>query len=237
MPPKEIPARHNLQFYQCSNPACALRFPAPISFKKTSGECPRCKSPVNIVPTRGEVQDFGQRTAGNDQRSRLEVLLDNIRSTFNVGAMLRSSDGAGIDHAYLCGITPKPDNPRITKVSLGAEFSVPWSYHPNSIEVVADCKNRGMQVCALEILPDAVSVFDTNAIGYIPTLLVVGNEVSGIDPGILELCDRTIYIPMLGYKRSLNVAVAFGIAVYTLEFGRRLDSANLDPTDQRALKL
>jgi len=148
------------------------------------------------------------------------VLLDNIRSTFNVGAMLRTADGAGVNHLHLTGITPQPTNPRIAKVSLGAEFAVPWTYHTNGLRVVHDCKNRGMRILGLEILPSATSLFDVTAdILSVPTLLVVGNEVSGIDPEIQALCDQHIWIPMQGYKRSLNVAVAFGITIYTLRYG------------------
>ncbi len=221
MSPRENPARHTLQFYQCSNPDCTLRFPAPVSFEKSALLCPRCKSPVIVVPTREQVQNSDFHPSQNFLLPRLEVLLDNIRSTYNVGAMLRTSDGAGVDQAHLCGITPRPDNPRISKVSLGAEFSVPWSYHPNAVQAVIECKARGLMICAIEILPGAISVSNPQAHLEQPALLVVGNEVSGIDPGILELCDRSFYIPMHGYKRSLNVAVAFGIALYSLRFGKQ----------------
>jgi len=88
------------------------------------------------------------------------------------------------------------------------------------LNAVQECKDRGLQILGLEIQPDAISIFDAaSTLLDQPTLLVVGNEVSGIDPGIQELCDRNIWIPMQGYKRSLNVAVAFGIAVYTLRYG------------------
>jgi len=224
---REHSARHNLQFYQCSNPSCTLRFPAPISFEKSGPFCPRCKSPVKVVPTSDQVQNSDFHQTLNYPLSRLEVLLDNIRSTFNVGAILRTSDGAGVDQAHLCGITPCPDNPRISKVSLGAEFSVPWTYHPNAFQAVIDCKTRGLEICAIEILPGAVSITDPQAHLNHPALLVVGNEVSGIDPGILDLCDRSFYIPMHGYKRSLNVAVAFGIALYSLRFGKQGSPENL----------
>lgn len=223
MPLKEQPSGHDLQFYQCSNPSCTLRFPAPTSFEKARAQCPRCKSTVKVVPTREEVQQFSSHQSENFPLPHLEVLLDNIRSTFNVGAMLRTSDGAGVDQAHLCGITPQPDNPKITKVSLGAEYSVPWTYHPNAVQVVHESKARGLEICAIEILPEALSVYDPQAYLEQPSLLIVGNEVSGIDPGILDLCDRSFYIPMHGYKRSLNVAVAFGIALYALRFGKRGD--------------
>ncbi len=228
MPASESPAKHDLRFFQCSNPNCGLRFPAPA--EKTGWLlCPRCKSPAQPLVTRDEVASHNPRQEAASPQPHLEVLLDNIRSTFNVGAMLRTSDGAGVSHVHLGGITPQPDNPRIAKVSLGAEFSVPWSYRANGLETVQECKSRGLQIWALEILPGAVSIFDIpSETTANPALLVVGNEVTGIDPGIQELCDQSFWIPMQGYKRSLNVAVAFGIAVYTLRHAYLIRENSLD---------
>lgn len=197
-----------------------MRFPAPINYNGNLLRCPRCKSIVHPVPTRQQVENYNPRQAASTEHPHLEVLLDNIRSTFNVGAMLRTADGAGIKQAHLCGITPQPGNPRISKVALGAEFSVPWEYHKNGVQAATACKERGLKLWGLEIHPSAVSIFDIPPEERLkPSVLVVGNEVSGIDPGIQELCDQFFWIPMEGYKRSLNVAVAFGIAVYTLRYG------------------
>jgi len=220
MTASESPAKHNYRFYLCSNPNCTLRFPAPFDQETDALPCPRCKSPARPIPTPEEVTAYNPRQESSLDLPRLEVLLDNIRSTFNVGAMLRTADGAGVHHVHLTGITPQPTNPRIAKVSLGAEFAVPWTYHVNGVNAVLECKKRGLRILGLEILPGATSLFDLTADNLsVPTLLVVGNEVSGIDPGIQELCDQHIWIPMQGYKRSLNVAVAFGITVYTLRHG------------------
>lgn len=221
MPPSECPSGHPSQFYQCSNPACGLRFPAHSPDAANLRLCPRCKSPSQPVPTRQEVDRFNPRQEVNTGHSHLEVLLDNIRSTFNVGAILRTSDGAGIQQAHLCGITPQPGNPRISKVALGAEYSVPWKYHESGVQAATDCKSRGLQIWALEIHPGAISIFEIpSEIKTQPAVLVVGNEVTGIDPGIQDLCEQFFWIPMEGYKRSLNVAIAFGIAVYELRYGR-----------------
>lgn len=220
MATSESSAKNNYRFYLCSNPNCTLRFPAPIYPDSDWLPCPRCKSPARPIPLPAEVTAHNPRQGSPPDSPPLEVLLDNIRSTFNVGAMLRTADGAGVNHVHLTGITPQPTNPRIAKVSLGAEFAVPWTYHPNGLSVVQESKNRGLQILGLEILPGATSLFDLTAdVLSVPTLLVVGNEVSGIDPGIQALCDQHIWIPMQGYKRSLNVAVAFGITIYTLRFG------------------
>jgi len=147
----------------------------------------------------------------------LEIVLDNIRSTFNVGAMFRTSDGAGVKKLYVCGITPTPEHPKIVKTGLGAEWSVPWSYHTNAVTVVKALKEQGYTVFALESTEASVSLFETTLPNVAkPLALVVGNEVTGIDPDILTLCDKAVHIPMLGYKHSLNVSIAFGIAVYHL---------------------
>ncbi len=236
MPPAESPTKHDLRFFQCSNPNCGLRFPAP-AYLADSLACPRCKTPARLVPTRDEVASFNPRQESTGPQPHLEVLLDNIRSTFNVGAMLRTADGAGVKHVHLGGITPQPDNPRIAKVSLGAEFAIPWSYHADGLAAVQECKARGLQIWGLEILPGACSIFDIpSETALQPALLVVGNEVTGIDPGIQELCDQSFWIPMQGYKRSLNVAIAFGIAVYTLRHVNQFRENLLDPRRASALQ-
>ncbi len=150
----------------------------------------------------------------------VEALLDNIRSTFNVGAMFRTADGAGVRHIHLAGVTPAPDHPKVGKTALGAEYAVPWTLHWDALEAARECKQNGMRLWALEGGAEARPLFDLRPeLPGPPILLAVGNEVSGVDPGILELCDRHISIPMQGVKRSLNVSIAFGIAVYFLRFG------------------
>jgi tRNA G18 (ribose-2'-O)-methylase SpoU len=155
----------------------------------------------------------------------LAVLLDNIRSAWNVGSILRSADGFGIMHAYLCGITPTADNEAVTKTSLGAEDSVPWSYHKDAVKLVKGLRAEGWKVFSLEDDERAISLPSSDALasslnggGSHPGLhvLIVGNEVTGIDPELLELCDRIFYIPMRGEKKSFNVAIAFGIAAYVI---------------------
>lgn len=208
-------------FYQCSNPKCSLRIPAGRIPGPQPPLCPRCKSSLHPVPTVQDVANFlTQKPSPPSQPFLLEALLDNIRSTFNVGAMFRAADGAGVRHLYLCGLTPLPGNPRISKTALGAEHAVAWEYAPNGLQMAESLVSDGKSLWALETTPDAVSLFDIDDIPpHPPIVLVVGNEVSGIDPQILSLCSKKIFIPMSGYKNSLNVAVAFGIAVYHLMFG------------------
>lgn len=152
----------------------------------------------------------------------LDVLLDNLRSSHNVGSILRSCDGAGIRHVRLCGITSTPAQRKVGKTALGAELVVPWSYHPNGIDVIQSYKERGYSIWSLENTRASRSVFSLNLVDLNElTVLVVGNEVAGVDPGILKLSDQIVSIPMSGRKSSLNAAVAFGIVAYWLQYGIR----------------
>lgn len=203
--------------YQCCNPECAFRFPSPRLLAENP-RCPRCKTVTQIVPYADEVQ---REPDHQSSQTGLSALLDNIRSTFNVGAMLRTADGAGLQKLYLSGITPLPDHNKISKTALGAEFAVPWSYHNNGVTLAEELVKANRTLIALETRENAQSIFNYEITSTVEhPILVVGNEVTGIDPGILDLCSASVYIPMAGYKRSLNVAVAFGIAVYTLIYHR-----------------
>jgi tRNA G18 (ribose-2'-O)-methylase SpoU len=122
----------------------------------------------------------------------------------------------------LCGITSKPSQGKVGKSALGAERAVPWSYHLNGVDAVRSLRRQRYKVWSLENRVASQSIFDLGLNDLTgPMLLVVGNELSGVDPGILELSDRIVSIPMLGYKSSLNVAVALGVAVYWLQHGIR----------------
>lgn len=211
-----MPTLHYL-FYQCQNPSCGLRFPAQEGILKLE-RCPRCKSAVERVAALQIQQEAEQRTSPADALV-FEALLDNIRSAWNVGSMLRTADGTGIRRLYLCGITTTPVHPQVVRTALGAESSIPWQYASNAVELARSLISSGHRLWALEDTPDSVSLFDLDDhSGADPVILVVGNEVAGIDPGLLELCERVISIPMLGQKRSYNVAVAFGIAASYLRY-------------------
>jgi 23S rRNA (guanosine2251-2'-O)-methyltransferase len=145
------------------------------------------------------------------------VLLDNIRSAWNAGSILRSADGFGFTHAYFCGITPTPDNEAVTKTSLGAEDSVTWSHHRDAVRLVKGLKRDGWKIFALEDDPRAVQILPfPDSQSTSPAILIVGNEITGVDPGLLDLCDTVFYIPMRGEKKSFNAAIAFSIAAHVL---------------------
>jgi 23S rRNA (guanosine2251-2'-O)-methyltransferase len=150
---------------------------------------------------------------------RLSALLDNIRSAWNVGAIFRTADGLGIDKLYLCGITSTPNSEAVRKTSLGAEEIVAWEYSRNALETVNKLKSEGHKLIALEQDDRAIPLTDYQIPKLDPPILIVGNEVTGVDPELLNICDHIIHIPMLGRKRSLNVEVAFGIAAFQLTRG------------------
>ena len=203
------------QIRQCTNPGCRFRF--PVTDGRTSGElCPVCQTPTALAATVAE--GFKPERLAAPTGPVIEALLDNIRSVYNVGSILRTADGAGVGHLHCCGITPSPDHPKIAKTALGAEKSVGWMKSGNGLETAVSLKQRGYQLLALECTPDATLLPDMKLDNNQPVVLVVGNEVAGVDPGILEICDKTIMLPMQGVKNSLNVASAFAVAAYALRF-------------------
>ena len=205
------------QIHQCEEEKCRFRFPV-VEEATLRDRCPKCGGkarPIDVPFTSHGVERGKVMPAG----AELEALLDNIRSVFNVGNMLRTADGAGINHMHLCGITPTPDNPKLAKTALGAECSVPWTHHRDGLGAAVSLKKRGLRLWALEGGSRAESLFDLRVDSQgPPILLVVGSEISGVDPSILEHCERVLCLPMQGVKNTLNVAVAFGIAVYFLRF-------------------
>ncbi len=200
---------------QCVRSSCSLRFPV-VDHPPDGDRCPRCGASTRPVLA-GSLEREHIQPKGIANNLHLEVLLDNLRSAWNVGSIFRTGDGMGIRGLHLCGMTPTPDNPKVAKTSLGAERSVPWWYYADGLSVAHSLIEQGYSLWALEHDERAVSLVD----GEIPLTvgkigLVVGNEITGVDPGILALCERVVFIPMQGVKRSLNVAVAFGIAVALL---------------------
>jgi 23S rRNA (guanosine2251-2'-O)-methyltransferase len=205
----------NFEVRQCTNPDCRFRY--PVTDDRVTGEiCPMCRMPAAVAATYAE--GFKPEILPLPAKPVIEVLLDNIRSIYNVGSILRTADGAGLTHLYCCGITPPPDHPKIAKTALGAEKSVGWTRNRNGLETAVSLKERGYQLLALECTPDATLLSDVQLADSQPVVLVVGNEIAGVDPHILAICDQTIMLPMQGVKNSLNVASAFAVAAYVLRF-------------------
>ncbi len=204
---------------QCHNPDCRLRFPAPAD--TTLGErCPHCRNPTAVDVHYDSLDAREPSALPSRSFVGVSALLDNVRSLRNVGSMFRSADGAGLTHMYLGGFTPTPEHPQMAKTALGAEATVGWSSHRDGAALAEQLQGEGQRLWALEGGPMAQDFFAVAATEQEgpPVVLVFGHEVSGVDPRIVRCCERVLRLPMLGYKGSLNVSVAFGIAVYNLRF-------------------
>lgn len=160
---------------------------------------------------RPSVEDFRQR-----DKMPLTVVVDNVRSLNNIGSIFRTSDGFAVEEVMLCGISATPPSPEIHKTALGAEESVDWSYFASTAEAIDTLKKRGTIICCLEQVIGSVALqdFKPDFEGDKTYAFVVGNEVDGVDPAVVDACDICIEIPQLGTKHSLNVAVSAGIAMW-----------------------
>lgn len=145
-------------------------------------------------------------------RPQLYVVLDNIRSLNNVGAVFRLADGLGVRRIYLCGITPRPPRPEIAKIALGAESSVEHEWMEDPARAVVLLREMGVRVVAIEQTDGARPLHEFEF--EEPVALVFGHETVGIDDQVLKLCDDVVEIPMFGAKHSHNVATSAGIALY-----------------------
>lgn len=149
----------------------------------------------------------------------LVVVLDNIRSMHNVGAIFRTADALRLQCLLLCGITGQPPHAEIHKSALGAEEVVDWIYYKDAREAVQILKDKGYRVWALEQAEGSVKLPDIKehiSGNNTPLALVLGNEVDGVQQSVIDLCDGAIEIEQYGTKHSLNVSVAGGIALWYL---------------------
>lgn len=148
------------------------------------------------------------------KRNPVVIILNDIRSALNVGAIFRTADAVNAKKIYLTGYTATPEHPKVPKTSLGAENFVPWKKIDSAKELITNLKLKGYQIVGLELHENAVSFWKAEY--KYPVALLLGNEVEGITDDLIEMCDIIINIPMLGQKESLNVATATGIAAYEI---------------------
>lgn len=150
------------------------------------------------------------------------VVLDNLRSVYNVGSIFRTANACGIDKIILCGTTPTPLDKKglrrkdFAKVALGADDSVLWEYYEDTKSAIVALREEGCMVIAFEQDKRAVDYKTISLAEGGSVAFVVGNEVDGVVPEVLDLCTTIAEIPMLGTKESLNVTIAFGIGVYRI---------------------
>ena len=150
----------------------------------------------------------------NTQKFPLVLVLDNVRSLHNVGALFRTADAFAIEKIWLCGITGRPPQREITKTALGATESVAWEHAPTTTAAVQQLQAAGYAVVAVEQTTDSQSLSAFQPEAGRPYALVVGNEVFGVEDEVLALCDAAVEIPQFGTKHSLNVSVAAGVVLW-----------------------
>jgi len=162
---------------------------------------------------RKSVEDFKMAN-----KKPIVVVMDNIRSMHNVGSVFRTSDGFLIDGICLCGFTPQPPHRDIHKTALGSTETVDWVYYENTLDAVNALKDKGFKVYAIEQTEGSISLekfklVNPTAVAQ-PMAFVFGNEVDGVDQGVIALCDGVIEIPQWGMKHSLNISVAAAIVLW-----------------------
>lgn len=195
---------------QCPNPQCNFRF--PVETENYGIYCPLCGEQllVNEYSLDNGYAQFYKKSS-----IHLECAIDNVRSSYNVGSIFRSASAFSLKHLYLCGFTPTPDQLKVKKTSLGAEFLVPWSHQLNAIPLLEQKRTNGYRIYSIEASLTATSLLNyTVNTPENKVLIVLGNEIFGIDPEIRQLSDAILQIPITGDKKSLNVATAFSIAVF-----------------------
>lgn len=151
----------------------------------------------------------------------LTVVVDSVRSAFNLGGLFRTAECFGVSGLVLCGYTPLPDQPQVAKAALGTERLVAWRYAEDVRAAIAGIKAAGVPCFALETVAGAP---DLAAVAWpFPCALVLGNERFGLDPEVVAACDGAVRIPLYGSKNSLNVVTAFAVAACEVrrQFERR----------------
>jgi tRNA G18 (ribose-2'-O)-methylase SpoU len=165
------------------------------------------------------MQELGRPSAEQALRAGklpLSLVLDDIRSANNVGSLFRTADALGLKHVYLCGITATPPHRDILKTALGATDSVAWSYREDCTELIHELRGGGARVHCLEQTENSTPLQNFSVEAERELVLVVGNEVRGVQQEVIEASDGTIEIEQFGSKHSLNVAVSAGMALWAL---------------------
>lgn len=169
---------------------------------------------VSITHIKHNPLRISMHLLSGDHTNPIYIIVENVRSLFNVGAIFRSADGVNASGVYLTGFTGQPPRKEINRVALGADETVPYLYEQNTLTAIQYLKAQNVQVIALEKTDTSVNfqTFDYQS----PVAVVVGNEVEGVRPQTLDACDHIVHLPMCGQKISLNVSVASGIILYKL---------------------
>jgi tRNA G18 (ribose-2'-O)-methylase SpoU len=151
------------------------------------------------------------------------VILENIRSAYNVGSVFRTADAFLIEFIFITGYTAKPPHKEISKTALGAQNSVDWKYFKTTAEAITELKNDGYTIFAVEQVNDSISLEKISINS--PVAFIFGNEVTGVEQEVISLCDGCIEIPQFGMKHSLNISVAAGIVLWEVVRGNAFKSS------------
>ncbi len=157
------------------------------------------------------VEEFHQ-----SEKFPLVVVLDHVRSLYNVGSVFRTSDAFRIEGVCLCGITARPPHPEIHKTALGAEDSVDWSYYARTEDAVEELRSKGYTILAVEQCQGSTMMQDFHIEEGRKYAVILGNEVKGVQQQVVDMCDGCIEIPQFGTKHSMNVSVTAGIVMWSI---------------------
>jgi tRNA G18 (ribose-2'-O)-methylase SpoU len=150
------------------------------------------------------------------KKTPLVLILDNVRSLNNVGAVFRTADSFLLEAVYLCGITGTPPHKDIQKTALGATDTVEWKYYKQTIDAVSELKQKNYRVYAIEQAENSIMLNKFTALYNQKIAFVLGNEINGVEQVVIDCCDGVLEIPQSGFKHSLNIAVAAGIVSWEM---------------------
>ena len=162
-----------------------------------------------------EIPRIAPSSVPEHERHPITAVVDNVRSIHNVGSFFRTADGAWIEQMILTGITGTPDNRALHKTALGAQDTIPWKHKMHAEEAVLALKEAGYCIAVLEIT-NTPTLSHELTLSDFPLALVIGNELTGVSSEIIDMADYALEIPQYGTKQSLNVSVAFGVALFDL---------------------
>ena len=166
------------------------------------------------------MEELNRKTVDEFRRAEkipVVVVLENIRSAYNVGSVFRTADAFLIESIYICGYTARPPHKEITKTALDAQHSVDWKYFENAKLAIADLQSKEYKIYAIEQVTNSISLENFSKLTQKKVAFVFGNEVSGVEQQTIELSDGCVEIPQFGMKHSLNISVAAGIVLWEVK--------------------
>lgn len=165
------------------------------------------------------MEELGRKSIGEFRESRklpVVVVLENIRSAYNVGSVFRTADAFLIESICIIGYSARPPHKEIRKTALGAEETVEWVYYKTTQEAIEVLRQRGFKIFAVEQTENSIPLQQVKQEEEDRIAVVFGNEVTGVEQSTIHLCDGVIEIPQLGMKHSLNIATAAGVVLWEL---------------------